>query len=571
MSQRQLNVNVDSLIKVKNPQGGYDIVYPITRAENVKIGGTKSLAQKIREVENAIAAKISSSAINQANGVAGLDENGLIPARLIPTEFKEIHMVEDIAGRDEMGDLFVGKTVYVKDATGDETVNRGGAYYIWDGLAWLKTSESESLDVVLNWDAIEGKPTTLDGYGITDAVHSDEVSTVAEANKLLKLNAEAKLEADVAGNADTASKLKEAVNIKVEGDVVEANVEFDGSKEIIIPVALKNTGVSAGTYVKVEINDKGQVVGTGVLAPEDIPGLDWTKIVSGKPTTLAGYGITDAVNKEGDTMVGPLTLHGDPTEALHAATKQYVDSVVQGLDVKSSVRVATTGDISLAGLIEVDGVTLKAGDRVLVKEQTDARQNGIYVVQEGPWTRAIDADSSAKVSSGLFTFVEEGNTNSDSGFVLITDTDIVLNVTELRFSQFSGAGQIIAGTGLAKDGNTIYLATSGVEAGTYTKVTVDAQGRVTVGGKLEVADLPEISWDLLQGKPASSVQEIDEAVAKAHEHANKDILDKVSEVEGRIAHNGRTLAYQDEVVISATTSEEPGNLSVGGMWFQIVE
>lgn len=571
MSQRQLNVNVDSLIKVKNPQGGYDIVYPITRAENVKISGTKSLAQKIREIENAIADKISVTAINQANGVAGLDENGLIPVRLIPTEFKEIHMVEDIAGRDEMGDLFVGKTVYVKDATGDESVKRGGAYYIWDGSAWLKTSESESLDVVLNWEAIEGKPTTLDGYGITDAVHSNEVSTTAEANKLLKLNAEAKLEADVVGNAATASKLQTAVNVKVEGDVVEANVEFDGSKELIIPVALKETGVSAGTYVKVTINEKGQVVGTGVLTPEDIPGLDWTKIVSGKPTTIAGYGITDAVNKEGDVMSGHLTLHADPTEALHAATKQYVDSVVQGLDVKSSVRVATTGNIELTGLFEIDGVLVKAGDRVLVKAQSDARQNGIYVAQEGAWSRATDANTSQKVSSGLFTFVEEGNTHSDAGFVLINDSDIVLGVTELSFSQFSGAGQIIAGTGIAKDGNTIYLAASGVEAGTYTKVTVDAQGRVTVGGNLEVSDLPEITWDLIQGRPASSIEELDDAVAKAHEHANKETIDKISDVDGRIAYNGRELAYKDEAVISATSVEEPGNLSVGGMWFQVVE
>lgn len=570
MSKRTLNVNVDSLIKVKNAQGGFDTIYPITKAENVKIDGTKSLAQKLREVENAVAVKISTSAINQANGVAGLDENGLIPAQLIPTEFKEIYMVENITERDEMGDLFVGKTVYVKDATGDETVKKGGAYYIYDGTAWLKTSESESIDVVLKWDAIEGKPTTLDGYGITDAVHANEVSETAEAGKLLKLNEQAKLEADVAGNADTATKLQTAVNVKVQGDVNEETLSFDGSSELVIPVVLKNTGVSAGTYVKVTVNEKGQIVGTGVLAPEDIPGLDWTKIVSGKPTTLAGYGITDAVNKAGDVMTGHLTLNADPTDALHAATKQYVDSVVQGLDVKQSVRVATTTDIALNGLFEVDGVQLEAGNRVLVKSQTDARQNGIYVAQADAWVRAIDANTSQKVSSGLFTFVEEGNVNGDSGFVLTTDTSVVLGVTELTFSQFSGAGQIIAGTGLVKDGNTLYLAASGVQAGTYTKVTVDAQGRVTVGGNLEVSDLPQIHWDILEGKPASSVQEIDDAVAKKHEHANAATLDKLSEVDGRLTVGGKEIAFKEETNISAISEEEPADLSVGGMWFQIV-
>lgn len=570
MSQKTLNVNVDSLIKVKNAQGGFDTVYPITKAENVKIGGTKSLAQKLREIESAVADKISKSAINQANGVAGLDENGLIPAQLIPTEFKEIYMVEDITERDSMGDLFVGKTVYVKDATGDDTVKKGGAYYIWDGQAWLKTSESESLDIVLNWEAIEGKPTTLAGYGITDAVHVDEVSATAEPGKILKLNDQAKLEADVAGNADTASKLKDAVNVIVEGDVVEASVEFDGSKDLVIPVTLKDSGVTAGTYVKVTVNEKGQVVDAGVLAPEDIPGLDWNKIVSGKPTTLAGYGITDAVNKAGDVMTGHLTLNADPKEALHAATKQYVDSVVQGLDVKQSVRVATTGNIELTGLFEIDGVQLEAGDRVLVKNQDDARQNGIYVAQPDAWLRAVDANTSQKVSSGLFTFVEEGTVNGDAGFVLTSDSDVILGVSELTFSQFSGAGQIVAGTGLAKDGNTLYLAATGVKAGSYTKVTVDEQGRVTVGGNLDVSDLPEITWDLIQGRPAVSAEELEQAVAKMHTHANAETLDKLSEVDGRLAHDGRKLAYQDETVISAIAEEEPVNLSVGGMWFQII-
>lgn len=194
-----------------------------------------------------------------------------------------------------------------------------------------------------------------------------------------------------------------------------------------------------------------------------------------------------------------ITNLADPTAAQDAATKAYVDATKQGLDVKDSVRAATTADITLSGTQTVDGVVLVAGDRVLVKNQSTGSQNGIYnVVSGGAWTRAADADASAEVTAGLFVFVEEGSSNADSGWVLTTDNPITLNTTALTFTQFSGAGQITAGAGLTKTGNTldvgtasasrivvnadsIDLATTGVSAGTYKSVTVDTYGRITGG------------------------------------------------------------------------------------------
>ncbi len=126
--------------------------------------------------------KISESRINQANGVAGLDGKGLIPAKFIPTEFKEIKVVENITERDAMVELFEGKSVFVKDASADDTVNSGGAYYIYDGATWIKTAEAESLDVVLDFNSITDKPTTLAGYGITTYM------MVVNGLRLLKLN-----------------------------------------------------------------------------------------------------------------------------------------------------------------------------------------------------------------------------------------------------------------------------------------------------------------------------------------------------------------------------------------------
>jgi len=137
-----------------------------------------------------------------------------------------------------------------------------------------------------------------------------------------------------------------------------------------------------------------------------------------------------------------ITSIANPTNDQDAATKSYVDSVATGLDVKASVRVATTEniDLSTGGLLTIDGVTLKDGDRVLVKDQTTASENGIYVAHSGAWTRATDADSDNEVTAGMFTFVEEGNTNADKGFVLTTDNPITLGTTDLHFSQFSGVG-----------------------------------------------------------------------------------------------------------------------------------
>jgi hypothetical protein len=146
--------------------------------------------------------------------------------------------------------------------------------------------------------------------------------------------------------------------------------------------------------------------------------------------------------------------------------KDYADAISQGLDVKQSVRAATVASITLSGTQTIDDVSVVAGDRVLVKDQ--GADNGIYVVAAGAWSRAEDADDSTKVTAGLFTFVEEGTDNGNNGYVLTTDGPIVLGTTSLTFTQFSGAGQVAAGDGLTKSGNTL-----NVVAGTGIVVNSD--------------------------------------------------------------------------------------------------
>jgi len=146
-----------------------------------------------------------------------------------------------------------------------------------------------------------------------------------------------------------------------------------------------------------------------------------------------------------------------PTLNTHLATKGYVDGVAQGLDIKRSVRVVTQANVILSGTQTVDGVALAAGDRVLVAGQTVVSENGIYTVGTGVWARAEDADNTpaGEVTSGMFTFVEEGTVYASSGWVLTAANPIALGTTDLTFAQFSQAGVFIGGAGLTKLGNTI--------------------------------------------------------------------------------------------------------------------
>lgn len=151
-----------------------------------------------------------------------------------------------------------------------------------------------------------------------------------------------------------------------------------------------------------------------------------------------------------------ITDLANPTEDQDAATKFYVDSVAQGLLIKDAVKAATTANIVLSGTKTIDTVALVAGDRVLVKDQTDKTQNGIYVVAAGSWTLASDFDNTPnnEVRGGAYTYVQ-GGTQAGSGWVINAAGNIVLGTDEINWTQFNGAGQLIGGVCITIDGNTI--------------------------------------------------------------------------------------------------------------------
>jgi len=165
-----------------------------------------------------------------------------------------------------------------------------------------------------------------------------------------------------------------------------------------------------------------------------------------------------------------ITGLADPTLAQDAATKAYVDNAVIGIDWKASVRAATTTTGTLATSFAngqvIDGVTLVTGNRILIKNQGTGSENGIYTVNaSGAPTRSTDADVAAEITASFAVFVEEGTVNADSGWVLTNDGAVTVGTTALVFTQFTGLGQITAGTGLTKTGNTInVIAGTGIVA-----------------------------------------------------------------------------------------------------------
>lgn len=235
------------------------------------------------------------------------------------------------------------------------------------------------------------------------------------------------------------------------------------------------------------------------------------KSISGSTNTLTNIpnsALTNSSVTIGTTSVSlggsSLTLGGltsvtvtqDPVSSLQLATKQYVDSVAQGLNIKGSVVWGTTANITLSGLGTQSGgewtATLNAGDRILVKNQSSPANNGIYAAASGAWSRTSDANTWNQLVSA-FTFIEEGATLGDTGWVCTVDPGGTLGVTPVTWVQFSGSGTYTAGTGLTLSGTQFSITNTGVSASSYgtassvPTIAVNAQGQITSASNTSIA------------------------------------------------------------------------------------
>jgi hypothetical protein len=268
-----------------------------------------------------------------------------------------------------------------------------------------------------------------------------------------------------------------AQNYITGNQTVALSGDATGSGTTAITVTIANDAV---TNSKLANMATGTLKGRATAStgdPEDLTASDVKTLLAIVHTDLSDFDSGVQANRL-DQMAAPtsavsmnsqkLTNVATPTDANDAANKAYVDAARSGLDVKQSVRAATTANITLSGEQTIDGVSVAAGDRVLVKNQSTGSENGIYVCAAGAWSRATDADVDAEVTPGLFTFVEEGTVAADSGWVLTTNGAITVGTTSLAFAQFSGTGSITAGNGLTKTGSTLDV------VGTANRITVAA-------------------------------------------------------------------------------------------------
>jgi hypothetical protein len=348
----------------------------------------------------------------------------------------------------------VGTTIYQGLTNPFPTYTpNGGDYWLDSGSNNLKVWST----IMSDWTAPSLGPLTLP---LTDGTNGQILITDGSGQLSF---------ATVSGTGTVTS-----VGITGSSDFVISNSPITTAGNISLSLAAVGASGSHGTASAVPVfvtDSKGRVTSSSnvsILIAE-------SQILNG--TILARVADNETITGLW-TFSQPVSVP-DPLLGLDAANKEYVDSIASGLSIKAACRAGTVSNITLSGIQTIDAVSLNSGDRVLVMSQTTAAQNGIYVASAGVWPRSTDADTSAEVTAGMFTFVTEGTIRGGKGFVLITPNPIILGATSLTFSQFSSASGV---TSVAASGGTTGLTFSGSPITTSGTLTLSGILAITNGG-----------------------------------------------------------------------------------------
>lgn len=301
----------------------------------------------------------------------------------------------------------------------------------------------------------------------------------------------------------------------------------------------------------------------------------------------------------GGTMTGYITLHSNPQQSMHPATKMYVDAIAQGLSTKPSVRFATTANLAgvydngdfgvnstltgtVNGALVVDGGSPIVNDRILVKDQTNRSENGDYVVQQignasTPFIlkRVSTIDESNEVPGSYF-YVYDGATLKGTGwvFTVVNPVTFTIGTDDIFVNQFSGQGSLTAGNGLTMTGNTVQintvnpsrivvnadnidLATTGIAPGSYTKVTLDGYGRATSGENPNTLDGYGITDGQKLNANLTSVSNLISTGIVVRDTTN-EFVTKSMDVSGvGLTITNKTGANSGDIVITSNATSSP--------------
>ena len=383
-----------------------------------------------------------------------------------------------------------GGSIQIKEGTNNGThhVQLKAPNSLSGNIAFTLPSADGSADQVLKTNGSGTLSFATVNTSFTLAADSGSNDTFNTGETLTFFGGEG-IDTTVANNAITVAA--EDATASNKGIASFSSDDFDVSSGAVTVKAAGITNAQlAGSIANAKLANSSVTIGSDAISlggsRTDINGLTSLDVDN---ITIDGNTVS-STNSNGNIVLDPngtgtvdvsgakITTVGTPSQSTDAATKGYVDGVVNGLEVKKSVDFASTANVAGTynngagtitagsnGALSMDGGSPAIGQRVLLKDQTDSVQNGIYSVTTAGnagaayvLTRATDADAAAEISGGAFFFVEQGSANADNGYVTTHNGTPTIGTDDITFEQFSGAGQISAGSALTKTGNTLNVA-----------------------------------------------------------------------------------------------------------------